>query len=59
MNEDSGNPDEHGKPEDFTGLRAELATLVDHLVPFANELWPRLENHRGLMNDSVTFFQAA
>ena len=39
----SGTP---AKPQDYAGLRAELATLVNDFSPFINELWPRLEDHK-------------
>jgi hypothetical protein len=32
--------------QDYAGLRAELATLVDDFSPVINELWPRLEDHK-------------
>ena len=42
----SDTPDEPAKSQDYRGLQAELATLVNHLRPFVDELWPSLENHR-------------
>jgi hypothetical protein len=38
--------DSTAKPQDYAGLRAELATLVNDFLPFINELWPRLEDHK-------------
>lgn len=46
MNESSKSPDNSGKPQDIDGLRAELAELMDEFVPFAADLWPRLEDHK-------------
>jgi hypothetical protein len=39
----SGTP---AKPQDYAGLRAELATLANDFSPLINELWPRLEDHQ-------------
>ena len=46
MNESSDTPEKPGKPGDYAGLRAELATLADEFVPVAGDLWPRLEDHK-------------
>jgi hypothetical protein len=42
MTESSDTSDTPAKPEDYAGLRAELAMLVDDFSPVINELWPRL-----------------
>lgn len=39
-------PNRPDRPEDFDGLRAELATLLAGFQPIADDLWPRLEDHR-------------
>jgi hypothetical protein len=46
MTESSDTSDTPAKPQDYTGLRAELATLVEDFSPLINELWPRLEDHK-------------
>ena len=46
MTESSDTADTPAKPQDYAGLRAELATLVDDFSPLINELWPRLEDHK-------------
>lgn len=46
MNDSPSSPNEQDRPEDFDGLRAELAKLVHSFVPVADDLWPRLEDHR-------------
>ena len=46
MSESSDTSDTPAKPQDYAGLRAELATLVDDFTPLINELWPRLEDHK-------------
>ncbi|MDC8973168.1 hypothetical protein [Mycobacterium marinum] len=46
MNKHPDMPEESARTQDYAVLRAELATLTDHLAPFVDELWPRLENHR-------------
>jgi hypothetical protein len=46
MTESSDSSDTPAKPQDYAGLRAELATLVDDFTPVINELWPRLEDHK-------------
>ncbi len=46
MTESSDTSDRPAKPQDYTGLRAELATLIDDFTPIINELWPRLEDHK-------------
>jgi hypothetical protein len=42
MTESSSASDMSAKPQNYAGLRAELATLVDDFTPGVNELWPRL-----------------
>lgn len=51
MNESSDTPDNPDKPQDYPGLRAELAELVNDFLPVADELWPRLQDHKYLVND--------
>ena len=46
MTESSDSSDRPAKPQDYAGLRAELATLVNDFSPLINELWPRLEDHK-------------
>jgi hypothetical protein len=46
MTESSDAADTPAKPQDYAGLRAELATLVDDFTPLISELWPRLEDHK-------------
>jgi len=46
MTESSDTADTPAKPQDYTRLRAELATLVDDFTPLISELWPRLEDHK-------------
>ena len=46
MTESSDTADTPAKPQDYAGLRAELATLVNDFSPLINELWPRLEDHK-------------
>jgi hypothetical protein len=46
MNETSDVPVEPGKPEDYGGLCAELAQLVDEFEPVLTDLWPRLQDHK-------------
>jgi hypothetical protein len=46
MNETSDVPVESGKPDDYAGLRAELAQLVDEFEPVLTGIWPRLEDHK-------------
>ena len=46
MTESSDTSDTPAKPQDYAGLRAELATLVNDFTPLINELWPRLEDHK-------------
>ncbi len=46
MTESSDTSDTPAKPQDYSGLRAELATLVDDFTPLISELWPRLEDHK-------------
>ncbi|MGO9155558.1 hypothetical protein, partial [Mycobacterium sp.] len=46
MTESSDTPDTPAKPQDYAGLRAELATLVNDFSPLITELWPRLEDHK-------------
>ena len=46
MTESSNASDTPAKPQDYAGLRTELATLVNDFAPLINELWPRLEGHK-------------
>jgi hypothetical protein len=46
MNEPSDTSDTPARPQDYAGLRAELAELTNDFVPVINELWPRLEDHK-------------
>jgi hypothetical protein len=46
MTESSDTSDTPAKPQDYAGLRAELATLVNDFTPVITELWPRLEDHK-------------
>jgi hypothetical protein len=46
MTESSETADTPAKPQDYAGLRAELATLANDFLPLINELWPRLEDHK-------------
>jgi hypothetical protein len=46
VTESSDTSDTPAKPQDYAGLRAELATLVSDFTPVVNELWPRLEDHK-------------
>ena len=46
MTESSDTSDTPAKPQDYAGLRAELATLVNDFTPLINDLWPRLEDHK-------------
>lgn len=46
VNDSPLTPSGPDRPEDFDGLRAELAEFVDDFVPVADDLWPRLEDHR-------------
>ncbi len=46
MNESSDTPDNPDKPQDYPGLRAKLAELVNDFLPVADELWPRLQDHK-------------
>lgn len=46
MGDSHSGLDRPDRPEDFDGLRAELAKFVDDFVPVADDLWPRLEDHR-------------
>ena len=41
MTESSDTSDTPDKPQDYAGLRAELATLVDDFSPLISELWPK------------------
>ena len=45
MTRSSDTADTPAKPQDYAGLRAELATLVDDFTPLISKLWPRLEDH--------------
>jgi len=46
MTESSDTSDTLARPQDYAGLRTELATLVDDFTPVISELWPRLEDHK-------------
>jgi hypothetical protein len=46
MTESFDTSDTPAKPQDYAGLRAELATLVNDFTPLIAELWPRLEDHK-------------
>jgi hypothetical protein len=46
MTESSDTSDTPAKPQDYAGLRAELAALADDFTPVITELWPRLEDHK-------------
>jgi hypothetical protein len=46
MTEPSDSSDASAKPQDYAGLRAELASLVNDFTPLINELWPRLEDNK-------------
>ena len=46
MTESSDTSDTPAKPQDYAGLRAELAALADDFTPVIIELWPRLEDHK-------------
>ena len=51
MTESSDSSDRPAKPQDYAGLRAELAlaSLVDDFSPVINEVWSRLEGNRTAM----------
>ena len=46
MTESSDRSDTPAKPQDYAGLRAELATLANVFSLLISELWPRLEDHK-------------
>jgi hypothetical protein len=46
MNELSDMSDTPARPQDYAGLRAELAELASDFTPVITELWPRLEDHK-------------
>lgn len=46
MSESSDTSDTPPEPQDYAGLRAELAELANDFLPVANELWARLEDHK-------------
>jgi hypothetical protein len=46
MNEPSDMSDASARPQDYAGLRAELAELAADFTPVITELWPRLEDHK-------------
>ncbi|WP_255506888.1 hypothetical protein [Mycobacterium sp. AZCC_0083] len=46
VNELSGMSDTPAGPQDYAGLRAELAELASDFTPVITELWPRLEDHK-------------
>jgi hypothetical protein len=45
VTESSDTSETPAKPQDYVGLRTELATLVDDFTLVINERWPRLEDH--------------
>lgn len=46
MNDSPSSPSEQDRPEDFDGLRAEPAGFAGDFVSVADDVWPRLEDHR-------------
>jgi hypothetical protein len=46
VTEQSHISDGPAEPQDYPGLRAELAELANDFLPIVNELWPRLEDHK-------------
>jgi hypothetical protein len=46
MNEPSDMSDTPARPQDYAGLRAELAELASDFTPVITDLWPRLEDHK-------------
>ena len=46
MTDSSDAPDTPAKPQDYAGLRGELASLAGDFTPVITELWPRLEDHK-------------
>jgi hypothetical protein len=55
MTESSDTSDTPAKPQDYAGLRAELAMLVDDFSPVIDDLWPRLHPwHHPELNDHWT-----
>lgn len=46
MSQPHSTPTSGDRPEDFSGLHAELGELFSRLQPAADDLWPRLEDHR-------------
>ncbi|MGD1344278.1 hypothetical protein ACKUU1_00975 [Mycobacterium seoulense] len=46
MSDSPSPPNGPDRPEDFDGLRTELAEFVDDFVPLSYDLWVRLEDHR-------------
>ena len=46
ITESSDTSDTPAKPQDYAGLRAELAMLYSDFSPLIDELWPRLEDHK-------------
>jgi hypothetical protein len=46
MTEPSDTSDTPAKPQDYAGLRTELAALAEDFTPVITELWPRLEDHK-------------
>ena len=41
MTDSSDTSDTPAKPQDYAGLRAELAALVNDFSPLISELWPK------------------
>ncbi|AWG50361.1 Uncharacterised protein [Mycobacteroides abscessus subsp. abscessus] len=46
MTETQKNPAGTPKPQDFDGLKAELAELANEMLPLMRDLWPRLEDNK-------------
>jgi hypothetical protein len=46
MNDRSDMSDTPSRPQDYAGLRAELAESAGDFTPVITELWPRLEDHK-------------
>jgi hypothetical protein len=40
------NSEDTPKPQDYEGLKAELADLAHEMLPVMRDLWPRLEDHK-------------
>ena len=46
MSDSPSIPHAADRPEDFEGLRSELGALLAGFLPVADDLWPRLQDHR-------------